>query len=237
MTIGISQAAVYLAAAADTSGAYTLAGLSGLGMTIGGVPCNQDGMMVLFANQANPSENGIVIVHGGAWEWTFPNTATRTTVWVQAGINQGLWYCNITDWSSGPSIWSEISPALSVSPESLRGTVATTDATPTNILSVPYAIPAGSCATVEAVVSVKSSDLSQTAAWKIIGLFKNVAGTVSQDGDTDLLSGPTLLATKALVWAGGTPLFTVSPAGVNVQAIGLLATNYTFSCRMTVYEN
>lgn len=96
----------YILDAADVSGSTALAGYSGLAMTVGGVACNQDGMRVLLTNQADPTENGPIVVRSGAWEASYPNSASAIPMMlVVGGFNAGLWWPDVTDWSSGASTW------------------------------------------------------------------------------------------------------------------------------------
>jgi len=89
-------------------------------------------------------------------------------------------------------------PAL---PSYYSGSVSTGNATPVNVLTNPYTIPAGKVALVEVWVTVKRADLLQSAAWHFVGLFRNSGGTVTQDGTTDFLNQPPQL--QSGTWGGG----------------------------------
>lgn len=69
--------------------------LSGLTALIDGFTANTDGMRVLLAKQSNNAENGIWVVHSGAWtrpaDWASGSTVpVGTTVSVSSGSNWRL---------------------------------------------------------------------------------------------------------------------------------------------------
>ena len=112
-----------------------------------------------------------------------------------------------------------------------NGITSTGNATPVNVITLPYSLPVDTMVTIETVLSAKKSDMSACSSWKILSTWKNVGGTVSQEGGD-------IVTQSGAAWPGGMPQ-TVNPTGaqLNLQVTGVAATTYTHAARMTINEN
>lgn len=72
--------------------------LSGLLITIGGVLMGQDGMIALLTNEADGRDNGLWVVHAGAWERMYPSAVSDCAVYVRKGLNKGM--CGGRNWGA-----------------------------------------------------------------------------------------------------------------------------------------
>ncbi len=125
---------------------------------------------------------------------------------------------------------------ISNSPLWYKGTAATTDATPTNLLTAGRVLATSEVSLLEGTVIVKKSDLSIIATYRFSGSFLNTADTVTQIGDgsstgatTVFEVGPPQLSVGTFA---GSVAFVISGTTVQIQGTGVAASNYTWTARM-----
>jgi hypothetical protein len=107
----------------------------------------------------------------------------------------------------------------------------TTNATPVAI--VTYALPSGSAAYVDAVISLRNTGNGDGAALRISRCVKNVSGTASTIGSVNNIV--TLTADTSLTLASAT--IAVSGASVVVNVTGVAATNIEWMSNVSVWIN
>lgn len=109
-------------------------------------------------------------------------------------------------------------------------TVVTTDATPTTLLTIPLATASRVILAEGNVVGKNSTP--QLTTWRLLASFRNVAGTVSQEGATD-----TLHEKAGAPLASADVNYVVSGTNVLVQVTGVAATTIEWFGTAIVTEN
>jgi hypothetical protein len=155
-------------------------------------------------------------------EPTIPSDETISEDWLPTDLLIGEGFINTID----ERIWYRAANRIvEITSQSYGFTTQTTDATPASITSIP--IPTSVCMTIQAVTNAMQTDDSNGFGSKIIGTFRNDAGTVTQVGTETTNWKHTDFTSLSFA-------FSIVGTDVHIGVVGEVATTVDWTCRYVI---